>query len=110
MKVARAGSQISSSIISNESNFHKNLSKILGLNNFVPKFLGETYFGKSPVIKTEYISQSIEDYVIMIPTNKSSLGIRGIILQIFDAVHLMHSEAKLLLKNIKPSNFRIQDG
>ena len=111
LKVARVGNRYSISAINNEGNFHKKISNIVGLNNYVPKFLGQTYFDKNlPVIKSEYIAQSIEEHAIMIHDTKSSLGIVGLILQMYDAIHKLHSEAKLVHKDIKPDNFRIQDG
>ena len=30
-------------------------------------------------------------------------------LQMFDAIYLLHSKAKLVHKDIKPDNFRVQD-
>ena len=46
----------------------------------------------------------------MITESKSSLGIVGLILQMFDAIHKLHAEAKLIHKNIKPNLFRIIEG
>ena len=108
LKVARVGNRFSVASINSESNYHKKISNFFGLKKFVPKFLRQTYFDKTPVIMSEFIDQSIQEYILTINQAKSPLGIVGIILQMFDAIHMLHSEAKFLHKDIKPDNFRIQ--
>ena len=44
LKVARVGNRFSVSSINSESNYHKKISNFVGLNKFVPKYLGQTYF------------------------------------------------------------------
>jgi hypothetical protein len=56
VKVARLTDRYSAAAINKESNLHKKLSAIVGLNKYVPAYLGQTYFDKAPVIKSEYIS------------------------------------------------------
>jgi hypothetical protein len=46
----------------------------------------------------------------MINESKSSLGIVCLFLQMFDAIQKLHTEAKLIHKNIKPDLFRIKEG
>ena len=84
------------------------ISNFVGLKKYVPKFLGHTYFKETPAIKSEFIDQSIQEYILTINQAKSPLGIVGIILQMFEAIQMLHSEAKFLHKDIKPDNFRIQ--
>ena len=67
LKAARVGNRMSISSINNEGNYHKKIASFSsssdGLNKYVPKFLGQTYFDKTPVIKSEYILYSIEEYL-----------------------------------------------
>jgi len=46
---------MSSGAINNEGNFHRLISNIVGLNKYVPRYLGQTYFNNLPVIKSEFI-------------------------------------------------------
>ena len=39
-----------------ESNYHRKIAGVVGLKCYAPKFLGETCFGVSPVIKQEYVN------------------------------------------------------
>lgn len=77
----------------------------------MPKYLGETFFGNLQVIKSEYINQSIEEHFSTIDySNMRVSTLRDMMMQMFDGIHMLHREAKLLHKDIKPDNFRIQDG
>ncbi len=88
--MARVENLILAAAINNEGNFHRNISNTVGLNKYVPKYHGQTYFKNRPVIKSEFIEKSIEEYSIIIHETRSSLGIVSLILQMFDAIRRLH--------------------
>ena len=93
--------------INTESNYHKKISNVQGLNKYVPRYLGQTYFGSVPVIKSEFIEQSIEEYMNEKRNEPQHTVLIDLMLQMFDAIHILHQQAKLLHKDIKLDNFRI---
>ena len=56
LKAARMNNRISSVCINIESNRMRKISSIIGLNKYVPKYYGETYFENIQVIKMDYIN------------------------------------------------------
>ena len=63
MKVARNKNSLSKVYIADEIKTYVHLSSLKELNKYVPKFIGQTLFGDLPVLITEYINQSIEEYI-----------------------------------------------
>ena len=67
------------------------MSRIIGLNKYLPKYYGITFFGDLQVIKLEYINQSLDEHV---ETFKNDLNrtskLVDIFLQMFDAIQVLH--------------------
>ena len=59
------------------------------------------------VIKMEFIYQEIEE-AIRDPINPLKVG--QALLKMFDAIQSLHEITKYVHKDIKPDNFRIQEG
>jgi DNA-binding sugar fermentation-stimulating protein len=75
LKVARLNNRLSTVSINSESNFHKRIWNTVGHKKYFPKYLGQTYFKEVPVIKSEYIDFSVEEYLQASKSNKSFIGI-----------------------------------
>jgi hypothetical protein len=64
VKTAHLTDRFSSDSIDRENNVLRKLASIVGLNKYVPAYFGLTYFNNTaPVIKSEYISLSVEEYI-----------------------------------------------
>ena len=96
-------------LIFKEVKAFKEISNVLHANKkeYAPKYLGETFFKDTLVIKMEYINQDIEE-AIQDPINP--ITVTQVMLMMFDAIQSLHEIVKYVHKDIKPDNFRIQDG
>ena len=67
---------------------HKIISGILGHKKYVPLFIKHEFFDNTPVIVSEFIDESLEEVLEKKP--KLSLGIKQMMLQMFDCIVAMH--------------------
>ena len=58
----------------------------------------------------EYINKSVEEHFKDKINWKTKIGILDIFLQMFDAIETLHKLGKAVHRDIKPDNFRMQDG
>ena len=82
VKAARIGDYLARGVIEQEKCMNMDLMK-KGLS-CIPEFLDEGYLGDNPYIITEYIEQSIEDYLENVMDRK--LNFSQILVQMVEAV------------------------
>jgi hypothetical protein len=62
-KVARISDRNAAGFLNREDNKHRAISTMVGLKKYIPQYFGNTFFGNAPVIRSEFIEFSIEEYL-----------------------------------------------